>query len=229
MRRLDRWLIRAGKPYLDWITRREADRQVFKRVNERPVEYRFLFEWLNRLQPRHVLDVGTGTTALPSLLRTCGFVVDAVDNVRDYWPQGMTNRHWQVRHDDIAAPTTAKSYDVVTCISVLEHIPDQSAALRGLRKVTRDGGHLLLTTPFGQVGHGNVFELPDSAGKANPYICRQHTQADLDEWLRLGFALVHIEYWRGFQSPYCSVGDLVRPLESTTEPSNFACLVLRAI
>ena len=226
MTRLDRWLTYAGKPYMDFVTRREAARQQFKRVNERPVEYRFVFEWLNRLQPRTVLDVGTGTTALPALMRSCGFLVDAMDNVRDYWPSGMTNRHWRVRHDDITAPQTTVRYDVVTCVSVLEHIADQIAAVRGLRALTNPAGHVLLTTPFGAVGHSNVFTLPQSAGSRNPYICRQHTQADLEEWLHVGFALKHIEYWRGFTSPYCSVGELVRPLQQVGHPEHFACIVL---
>jgi hypothetical protein len=26
----------------------------------------------------------------------CGFVVTAIDNVRDYWDHGMVNRHWTV-------------------------------------------------------------------------------------------------------------------------------------
>ena len=40
----------------------------------------------------------------PVLLRTCGFIVTAIDNVHDYWPQGMVHRHWAVHHQDIQEP-----------------------------------------------------------------------------------------------------------------------------
>jgi len=39
------------------------------------------------------------------------------------------------------------SFDLVTCLDVLEHTPDDCAALLELRRVTRQGGWLLLTVP----------------------------------------------------------------------------------
>jgi 2-polyprenyl-3-methyl-5-hydroxy-6-metoxy-1,4-benzoquinol methylase len=219
---------RVGRAYIAQLTKREEERQTFRLVNERPIEYGFAFTWLTRLQPKTVLDAGTGTTAFPALLRTCGFIVRAIDNVKDYWPRGMVNRHWQVHNEDIMAPGHTPPHDVVTCISVIEHTADSVAAMRGLRRLTVDGGHLILTTPFGAEGHPNVFAIPGSAGHANPYICRQHAPSDLARWLECGFTLVHQEHWRLFASPFCSVGTLVRPPQPTSEPSNIGCFVLRA-
>jgi 2-polyprenyl-3-methyl-5-hydroxy-6-metoxy-1,4-benzoquinol methylase len=227
MRRLDRLLVRLGKPYIDLLTRREAQHQEFKRINERPVEYAFALHWLNRLQPRTVLDVGTGKTAWPAVLRTCGFVVDAIDSVRDYWPAGMTSRYWYVRDDDIQQPRQTPAADVVTCISVLEHIPDQMAAMRGLYEVTKPGGVVLLTTPFGTVGHPNVYTLPGSSGARNPYMCRQHHEADLRAWLTVGFTLEHVEHWRLQNSPYLTVGERIRPCEPSDGPAHLGCFVFR--
>ena len=68
----------------------------------------------------------------------------AIDNVRDYWPNGLVNRHWMVTHDDITqANGGVHTYDVVLCISVLEHIADPLAAIRGLHHRTKPGGTLL--------------------------------------------------------------------------------------
>lgn len=83
-----------GRAYIDRINRSEFAVQRFRKHNERPIEYRFLFECLTKLRPVSVLDVGTGDTALPSLLAHCGCVVTAMDNVRDFWPSGMFNKHW---------------------------------------------------------------------------------------------------------------------------------------
>src|SRR5687768_14182679 len=88
----------AGRKYIEAICRSDFDNQSVTRYNERPLEYRFALEHLSALDPaaRTVCDIGTGTTAWPALLRTCGFAVTAVDNVSDYWTEEMINRHWLV-------------------------------------------------------------------------------------------------------------------------------------
>ena len=146
---LGSWAHRVGRAYLTRITTAEHRDQRFHRTNERTVEYRFVFEWLNRLQPRTVLDVGTGQSALPALVRTCGFVVTAIDNVEHYWPKGMVNRHWRVEQDDVTkANGHHPAFDVTLCISVLEHISNPMAAVTGLYTRTVPGGVVLLTTPI---------------------------------------------------------------------------------
>jgi len=40
-----------------------------------------------------------------------------------------------------------QSFDLITCLDVLEHIEDDAGALLELRRVTRHGGHLLVTAP----------------------------------------------------------------------------------
>ncbi len=44
-------------------------------------------------------------------------------------------------------PFEDASFDLITCLDVLEHTPDDTATLRELRRVTRPGGWLLLTVP----------------------------------------------------------------------------------
>jgi SAM-dependent methyltransferase len=220
-----RWLARA---YLKWELKSTETRQRFHRINERPVEYAYAFSWLNALQPRTVLDVGTGRSALPALLRTCGFIVTAVDNIRDYWPRGMFNQHWHVLDDDIlASRLPADRFDAVTCISVLEHINDSVTAMRGMHRLLRPGGALILTTPFGRVGHPNVYTLPGSYGVKNRYPCRQSTPQDLDDWTKTGFRLESAEYWQFSEgSDYWSCGSLLRPPRQTEMPAHLGCFVL---
>jgi hypothetical protein len=218
---------RFGRAYLRKLTASHAKKQSFRRTNERPIEYSFVFAWLNRLQPKTVLDVGTGNSALPALVRTCGFVVSAVDNVRDYWPNGMVNRHWLVEDRDVRSVQPGPQHDVVLCISVLEHIKETVDAIRGLHACARPGGHVILTTPFGATGHPNVYELPGSYGARNPYPCRQHAPADLEQWLGVGFELVTAEFYRAFDSDMWSVGSLVRPIVRSETPASLGCFVLR--
>ena len=139
----------AGNWYIRRVCSAESDSQNFAHHNERPIEYRFALECLARVRPRTVLDVGTGTTSWPHLLRNCGFVVTAIDNVRDYWDRQMVNRHWTVLDVDI---TKVKEFhgpfDAVTCISVVEHIVDHENAVRNMLRVLAPGGLLIITTPI---------------------------------------------------------------------------------
>jgi 2-polyprenyl-3-methyl-5-hydroxy-6-metoxy-1,4-benzoquinol methylase len=56
-------------------------------------------------------------------------------------------------HDDVRLaavermPFDDASFDVVTCLDVVEHTPDDRATLRELRRVTRPGGVLVVTVP----------------------------------------------------------------------------------
>ena len=56
-------------------------------------------------------------------------------------------------HDDVhlarveQLPYPDASFDVVTCLDVVEHTPDDRATLAELRRVTRPGGLLLVTVP----------------------------------------------------------------------------------
>ena len=90
-----------GQAYIDKLTRDDFKYQRASRRNERAIEYQFVFRSLIQTGANTVLDVGTGDTALPHLLRTCGYHVTAIDNVDGFWPKGMINRHWCVLKDDI--------------------------------------------------------------------------------------------------------------------------------
>ena len=60
----------------------EYKKQTFFGFNERPLEYSFVFKYISKLCPTNILDVGTGITALPQLMRKCGPFVIAIDNSR---------------------------------------------------------------------------------------------------------------------------------------------------
>jgi len=63
-------------------------------------------------------------------------------------------------HADIVGPIEAipaedASFDLVTCIQVLEHVDDPAQAIRELHRVTRPGGRVLLSTHGAMVYHPN--------------------------------------------------------------------------
>ena len=52
------------------------------------------------------------------------------------------------RIDLLAIPCVEKSFDLILANHVLEHVPDDLAALREIRRVLRPGGYAILQTPF---------------------------------------------------------------------------------
>jgi SAM-dependent methyltransferase len=56
--------------------------------------------------------------------------------------------HADVRQAPVEAiPHPDESFDLVTCLDVIEHTPDDVRSLRELRRVTRPGGAALVTVP----------------------------------------------------------------------------------
>jgi len=223
---------RIGRWYIRRICLSEFQGQTFSHHNERPIEYRFALQALAVARPKTVLDVGTGTTAWPHLLRNCGFVVTAIDNVRDYWPTGMVNRHWTVLDVDITNPDSFSGcFDAITCISVLEHIEDYETAVQNMLALLTLGGLLILTCPY---NHGefcpNVYKRPDALyGQDLPYICRSYSSKQLEKWLALGASVERRELWRLFSGPVWATGQRVswELAESPDKPHQLGCFVLR--
>lgn len=223
---------RLGKAYCRKICRSEFESQSFRWINERPIEFRFLFDRICRSNAKTVLDVGTGTTSLPRLLRTCGYLVTATDNIRDYWPDGMTNRHYHVVNDDITATNIRESFDFVTCISVVEHIRNHTAAVRNMIKLLNENGSLIVTCPYSEQTYiANVYDLPDAGyGKDNPYICQSFSRMEINSWLEdSGAQIVAQEYWQVFTGEYWTVGEKLRiPVQVTkNDRHQLTCIHLK--
>jgi SAM-dependent methyltransferase len=219
----------AGRRYCRAVTESEYQDQSFKRINERPIEYGFVFQSIGRYCPKTILDVGTGTSALPSLMRTCGPVVKAIDNIRDYWPEGMVNRHYHVADED-ATKGISGSYDMVTCISVLEHIKAPNDAIRCMLAALNPGGHLVLTFPYNEKQYiPNVYALPEAGyGKDLPYVAQVYSRKELDRWFG-GAAIVDQAYWRVFSGEFWTSGETLRPPVQTTRDDlhQLTCLIVR--
>ena len=205
---------KLGGYYCKELCRREFVAQQYVGINERPVEYRFVFENLSQTYPKSVLDVGTGRTALPQMMRTCGFLVTAIDNVRDYWPSGMINRHYHVLDDDILDPRINGPFDFITCISTLEHIREHDRAVKMMFSLLRPGGRLVLTFPYNEKAYvENVYALPGSIGADKySFITQAFSRREIDRWANDNRATVFSqEYWRLFDGPYWTIGERVSP------------------
>lgn len=220
--------------YPQSIVRAEFAEQSFLRFNERPVEYAFVLKALSEFYPKSILDVGTGQSALPHLLRTCGFLVTAIDNIEDYWPSGMRNRHYHVLNDDITNPMISTTFDAVTCISVLEHINNHAAAVKNMFRLLKKDGYLLLTCPYSEKKYiENVYALPGSSyGQNVPYVCQSYSRDKLSSWLSENNGeLLKQEFWQFWDGEYWTVGNQIIPPRKSTaaESHQISCMLIRKL
>jgi 2-polyprenyl-3-methyl-5-hydroxy-6-metoxy-1,4-benzoquinol methylase len=102
-----------------------------------------------------LLDLGCGDGTLGARLAGQGALVTGVDpspaaieRAEEAHP-GMT---WTLPTEDGRLPLPDSSFDVVTCVHVLEHVADTQALMSEARRVLAPGGLFLATVPY----HGRV-------------------------------------------------------------------------
>lgn len=209
------------------ISKIEYKRQKYTGHNERSIEYRFVFDCITKLMPRKVLDVGTGLTALPNLIRSCGPLVTAIDNITDFWPNGISNRHYHILNDDICNSKINEKFDMITCISTLEHIHRFDTAVNNMLKLLKTGGGLVLSFPYTEnIYIPNVYELPESNayGKDIPFICQSFSHNEIRRWGHIAIQ----EYWRCWSGYYWTAGKQIIPpkREERDELHQLTCLLI---
>lgn len=145
-----------------------GSRQLF---NERIVEYPLITRWLNPGSGGSILDIGCCSSRLPIQLASLGFEVHGLD-VRDY---NLSHPNFHFHKSDIFEWTTDMKFDVIISISVIEHfgmggygdtvIDDGDIKAVGkMAAFLEQGGHLLISMPFGKAGRTHSHRVYDTAG-----------------------------------------------------------------
>jgi 2-polyprenyl-3-methyl-5-hydroxy-6-metoxy-1,4-benzoquinol methylase len=189
---------------------------------------------LTKIYPKSILDVGTGTTALPHLIRGCGFVVTATDNVREYWAPETINRHYHIVDDDITKTKLNKKFDLISCVSVLEHIENADAAISNMIWMLNSKGYLILTMPYNEKNYiKNVYELEGASyGKNSTYIAQSFSRNEIDKWVReWKLEIVDQEYWKFWDGDYWTLGNQIIPPHkvSSQDKHQLTCILFRRI
>lgn len=133
------------------VCRREYLNQGSVELNERAIEYSFALRCVWRTSARRLLDVGSGYSPWPALLRNCGYIVTAIDSMKGYWRGSIFNRHFHIIKDDIddiTKPKLSGTFDLITCISTLEHIPNHKDAVRGMFSLLKPEGYPVAALSF---------------------------------------------------------------------------------
>ena len=112
--------------------------------------------WIDNLSPvseKKVLDVGCGGGILAEALAQRGAMVTGID-IGDA-PLGVAKMHQlesglSIDYHKSTAEDFAKdhenAFDVVTCLEMLEHVPDPSSVVSACAKMVKPGGHVFFST-----------------------------------------------------------------------------------
>jgi SAM-dependent methyltransferase len=103
--------------------------------------------WLKAAERGRLLDVGCGAGELLGHLSELGWEVVGIEPDPDAAAQAR-KRGVDVRVGNLDdAPFPAMSFDVVSLVHVIEHVPDPLATLRHVHELLRPGGKVILVTP----------------------------------------------------------------------------------
>lgn len=113
-------------------------------------------EWINARAPLHgkrALDVGCGGGILAEAMAKKGATVTGIDlsekalKVADLHSleSGVAVRYEYISAEDLAM-RDAGQYDVVTCMEMLEHVPDPAAIVRACAVLAKPGGQVFFST-----------------------------------------------------------------------------------
>jgi SAM-dependent methyltransferase len=213
---------------------REHEARFYRQANERPIEYAFVFKHLSKTYPSSVLDVGSGQSALPALIAYCGLNLTAIDEKKSYWRDRVINRHYYVVSDDITKPKIGEAFDMITCVSTLEHVPNHTLAVKGIFGLLKSRGYVCFTFPYNERKYvENVYKLPGAGyGQDASYICQVFSRNEVDSWIRQnGGIVVDQEYWRLFTGDLWTFGKQILPPERTSKerPHHLSCLLIQKI
>jgi trans-aconitate methyltransferase len=149
---------------------------------------RFIFSLMDGLSFQTVLDAGCGTGVLLQQIS------EAHPHARltgtEYAAQGLEFAGQRLpgaefRELDLSRETLPGKFDLVTCIDVLEHIPDDRAALKSLHAMT--AGHMILSVPLGRLFQAEVERMGHVHG---------YNRKELESKLReAGFGIVRSIQW----------------------------------
>jgi 2-polyprenyl-6-hydroxyphenyl methylase/3-demethylubiquinone-9 3-methyltransferase len=156
-------------------------------------------DWIRahvQLDGARAVDIGCGGGILAEAMAATGATVTGIDMAEG--PLAVARLHQLESGTDIdyrrataeeLAAAEAGQYDVVTCLEMLEHVPDPAEVVRSCSELVRPGGHVFFSTinrnpksfVFAIVGAEYVLRLlPRGTHEYDKFI----RPSELEEWAR---------------------------------------------
>lgn len=125
----------------------------FKTLHDvNPLRLQFIQEY-TELQGKRIVDVGCGGGILTEGLAKHGAEALGIDlsqeliDIADlHGLESGINAHYQKISAEELADTQAETFDHVTCMEMLEHVPDAGAIIAACKKMVKPGGMVFFST-----------------------------------------------------------------------------------
>ncbi|TBR45089.1 bifunctional 2-polyprenyl-6-hydroxyphenol methylase/3-demethylubiquinol 3-O-methyltransferase UbiG [Marinomonas agarivorans] len=105
------------------------------------------------LAGKKVIDIGCGGGILSEAMAQRGATVKGIDmgeaplNVaRLHLKESKLSIDYEQTTAEAIAAREPEQYDVVTCLEMLEHVPDPSSVIKACAKLVKPGGHVFMST-----------------------------------------------------------------------------------
>ncbi|MFQ5635754.1 MAG: bifunctional 2-polyprenyl-6-hydroxyphenol methylase/3-demethylubiquinol 3-O-methyltransferase UbiG [Gammaproteobacteria bacterium] len=187
--------VEIGK-FNDWANRwwdPAGELKPLHQMNPRRLEY---IDRRVEVSGKNCLDVGCGGGLLTEGLAALGARVTGIDLAPASLAVArlhLAESGYAVRYLEVTAETLAASeagrFDVVTCLEVLEHVPDPVGLIASCAQLARPGGHVIFSTinrhprAFAMAIVGAEYVLGMLPKGTHDY-ARFIQPAELDEWAR---------------------------------------------
>lgn len=117
-----------------------------------PLRLRYIEEKTN-LSNKQIIDIGCGGGILAESMAKKGGNVTGIDLnqagidvAKLHQLESGTNVEYLHVSAESIAHERAGQYDIVTCLEMLEHVPDPESIVRACAKLTKPGGHIFFST-----------------------------------------------------------------------------------
>lgn len=118
-----------------------------------PLRRQFILQHAEELFGKEVIDVGCGGGILAESLAKLGAKVTGIDmgeeplNVAKLHAleSGVEVNYQRITAEEMASENTAR-FDVVTCMEMLEHVPDPSSIVQACSSMVKTGGYVFFST-----------------------------------------------------------------------------------
>lgn len=176
---------------LDYLAQLEENDHFWIRGKQMVVE-----DFVGRLNPQSVLDVGCGTglslrqfRLKPTAVTGVDILPAAIERCQEILPGGRF-----IQADAAELPLEDRSFDLALALDIIEHVPKETCPLGEIFRVLKPGGHLIVSVP----AFKRLFSLRDrGAGHL-----RRYDKSELVAILEAaGFSIKYLNYFNFFLFP----------------------------